>query len=80
VLAPPGLSAIPGPYRTQPQRSLADMANAQLRRDRKDALAQGVEGAGRDDCMHAPDKPGMTGGLLNAPVVALRALTGNCAK
>jgi hypothetical protein len=80
VLAAPGLPAIPGPYRTQPRGSLADMANAQLRRDKKDPLAQDVQDAGRDDCLHASDKPGMTGGLLKAPVVALKALTGNCPK
>jgi hypothetical protein len=77
---PRGLSPIPGPYRTSPQRSLADRANEQLRRDGKDSLAQGVEDAARDDCLHAPDKPGVLGGLLNAPVVAARALTGNCPK
>ena len=80
VLAPPGLSALPGPYRTQPQRSLADMANAQLRRDRKDPLAQDVQDAGKDDCMHASNKAGVLGGLLAAPVVAAKALTGNCPK
>jgi hypothetical protein len=80
VLAPPGISAIPGPYRTPPQRSLADMANAQLRRDKKDPLAQGVENAAKEDCLHGSDKPGTLGGLLNAPVVAAKALTGNCPK
>lgn len=80
MLAPPGVSALPGPYRSPPQRSLADMANAQLRRDRKDPFEQGVQDAGVDDCMHASDKPSQVGGLLNAPVIALRALSGKCAK
>jgi hypothetical protein len=38
-----------------------------------------MQDAARDDCMHAPEK-GALGGLLNAPVVAARALTGNCPK
>jgi hypothetical protein len=80
VLAPPGISPIPGPYRTPPQRSLADMANAQLRRDRKDPLAQDVQDAGKDDCLHASGKSGVLGGLLAGPVVAAKALTGNCPK
>jgi hypothetical protein len=80
VLTPRGIPPIEGPYRTQPQRSLSDMANAQLRRDRKDPLAQAVDNSAKDDCLHAPDKPGMLGGLLNAPVVAAKALTGNCPK
>jgi hypothetical protein len=80
VLVPRGLPPIEGPYRTQPQRSLSDMANAQLRRDRKDPLAQAVDNSAKDDCLHAPDKPGVLGGLLNAPVVAAKALTGNCPK
>lgn len=79
-MAPPGISPIPGPYRSAPQRSLADMANQQLRRDRKDPFAQGVEEAGKDDCLKPSDKPGSVGGLLNAPVLAARALTGNCPK
>jgi hypothetical protein len=56
------------------------MANEQLRRDKKDPLAQNVQDAGKDDCMHAPEKSGVLGGLLNAPVVAAKALTGNCSK
>jgi hypothetical protein len=80
VLAAPGIPAIPGPYRSPPQRSLAEMANQQLRRDRKDPLAQGVQDAGRDDCIHGSDKPGAVGGLLNAPVVVARMLADKCAK
>jgi hypothetical protein len=33
-----------------------------------------------DDCLHAPDKPPMLGGLLAAPALAARALSGRCAK
>ena len=80
VLTSPGISALPGPYRTPPQRSLADMANQQLRRDRKDPLAQGVQDAAVEDCTHASDKPSQVGGLLNAPILAMRALSGKCPK
>jgi hypothetical protein len=72
----------PGPFRLQ-QRSLADMANEQLRRGAKprvDPMAEGMGGAAVDDCMHAPDKPAMLGGLLAAPGLAARALSGRCAK
>jgi hypothetical protein len=80
VLTAPGISAIPGPYRSPPQRSLAEMANQQLRRDHKDPLAQGVEDAGRGDCLHQP-KPGEPNfGLLNAPIVVAKALSGKCPK
>lgn len=56
------------------------MANQQLRRDRKDPLARDIEDAGVDDCAHASDKPSQVGGLLNAPIIAMRALAGKCAK
>ncbi|MFD1580265.1 hypothetical protein ACFSE2_19580, partial [Ramlibacter ginsenosidimutans] len=80
VILPPSPRAIvPGPWNTQ-RRSLADMANEQLRRERKDPFEQGVEGAGRDDCLHAPAQEPRAGGLLQAPVVIGRALSGNCAK
>jgi hypothetical protein len=69
----------PLPYRNQ-RRSLADMANEQLRRDRPDPLAQGMKDAGRDDCLHAPEKPGPLSGLLAAPQLVQRALTDRCAK
>ena len=70
----------PGPYRTQ-RRSLADMANEQLRRGKpKDPLAEGMENASRDDCLHAPKQEGQVGGLLNAPAIVMRALTDKCAK
>ena len=79
VLAAPALPPIGLPYRNQ-QRSLSEMANQQLRRDRKDPLAQGVEEAGKDDCLHPGNKDSALGGLLNAPVVVAKALTGNCPK
>jgi hypothetical protein len=70
----------PGPWNTQ-RRSLADMANEQLRRGaEKDPLRQGMEDAARDDCLHAQRKPGETSGLLNAPDVINRALSGRCPK
>jgi hypothetical protein len=80
VILPPAGPLHPGPYRIQ-RRSLADMANEQLRRGKpKDPLAEGMEGAARDDCLHAPRQEGAVGGLLNAPQVLGRALSGNCPK
>jgi hypothetical protein len=81
LLPPTPMPLLRGPYATPQRRSLADMANEQLRRDkRKDPLAEGMEEAGRDDCLHAPEKPGAAGGLLAAPATIGRALTGRCAR
>jgi len=75
----PNVSNLPGPYRIQPQRSLADMANEQLRRGRpRDPLAQGMEGAALQDCVRAPTNTPTVGGLLAGPVLAARALSGRC--
>lgn len=79
----PALPLHPGPYRILPrQKSLAEMANEQLRRGTKprDPLAEGMREGAIDDCLHAPDKPPMLGGLLAAPALAARALSGRCAK
>jgi hypothetical protein len=74
------LPSVDGPYRS-PRRSLADMANEQLRRgERKDALEQGMEGAARQDCARGGGKEGNVTGLLNAPSVIGRALRGECPK
>lgn len=72
----------PGPYRVQPrQRSLAEMANEQLRRGKpRDPLAENIEASGIDDCLHAPNGTPTVGGLLAAPGLAARALSGKCAK
>lgn len=71
---------LPGPYRDR-RRSLADMANEQLRRGKpKDPLAEGMEGAGRDDCMHGTTSTAAVSGLLNAPSVIGRAIAGTCAR
>ena len=76
----PAIPPHPGPYRLR-QRSLADMANEQLRRGKpKDPLAEGVEGSAIDDCLHAPTKPSAVGGLLALPSLAAKALTDKCAK
>jgi hypothetical protein len=76
----PAIPPHPGPYRSR-QRSLADMANEQLRRGKpKDALAEGMERAAVDDCLHAPRDTPAVGGLLAAPALAARALSGRCAK
>jgi hypothetical protein len=80
VLRSPGISALPGPYRSPPQRSLAEMANQQLRRDKKDPLAEDMEASSRSDCMHAPKEGEPNFGLLNAPIIAMKALSGKCAK
>jgi hypothetical protein len=79
IITPSPRQLAPGPWNTQ-RRSLADMANEQLRRQRKDPLAEGVEGAGRDDCLHPPATAPQAGGLLQLPSLAGRALSGNCAK
>lgn len=77
----PAIPPHPGPYRIQRQRSLAEMANEQLRRGKpKDPLAEGMEGAAVDDCLHAPTKESSMGGLLALPGLAAKALTGRCAK
>jgi hypothetical protein len=76
----PAIPPHPGPYRIR-QRSLADMANEQLRRGKpKDPLAEGMEGSAIDDCLHAPQKPSVVGGLLALPGLAARALSDRCAK
>jgi hypothetical protein len=57
------------------------MANEQLRRGKpKDPLADGMEGATVDDCLHAPRDPPSVGGLLAAPGLAMRALAAKCPK
>jgi hypothetical protein len=77
----PAIPPHPGPYRIQRQRSLAEMANEQLRRGKpKDPLADGMEGAKADDCLHAPRDPPSVGGLLAAPGLAMRALAAKCPK
>jgi hypothetical protein len=83
LVLPPAGPLHPGPYRVQPrQRSLSEMANEQLRRGTKprDPFAESVEGAGIDDCLHAPTNTPTVGGLLAAPGLAARALSGRCAK
>jgi hypothetical protein len=81
VILPPSPPAIyPGPYREQARPSLSELANRQLRGKPRDPLAEGMEGAGRDDCLHPPAKEGAATGLLNAPSVVARALTDKCAR
>ena len=77
----PAIPPHPGPFRIQRQRSLAEMANEQLRRGKpKDPLAEGMEGSAIDDCTHAPRNAPMMGGLLALPGLAVKALTDKCAK
>jgi hypothetical protein len=81
VITSPGIPPHPGPFRVQRQRSLADMANEQLRRGKpKDPLAQGIESAEVDDCVHAPKNEQQVGGLLALPGLAAKALAGKCPK
>jgi hypothetical protein len=57
------------------------MANEQLRRGQaRDRLAEGMEGAAREDCLRDEKQGGPVTGLLNAPSVIGRALSGNCPK
>jgi hypothetical protein len=72
----------PGPFRIQQRRSLAEMANEQLRRGTKprDPFAEGMGEASVDDCLHGPTNTPTVAGLLAAPGLAARALSGRCAK
>ena len=85
-ITPPAFAPVipphPGPFRVQPRRSLAEMANEQLRRGTKprDPFADGMGDAAMDDCLHAPSGTPAVGGLLAAPGLAARALSGRCAK
>jgi hypothetical protein len=58
------------------------MANEQLRRGtrRRDPFAEGMGEAAVDDCLHAPAGTPTVSGLLAAPELAARALSGRCAK
>ena len=72
---------MPGTYRVLPQfrRNLADMANEQLRRGKTaDPLADGMEGAALPDCTTPQSGTETVGGLLAAPAVAGRLLSGRC--
>lgn len=77
----PAIAPHPGPFR-QRQRSLSDMANEQLRKHNKtrDPLAEGMDRAAMDDCLHAPRETPQVGGLLAAPGLAARALADRCAR
>lgn len=81
ILPPARPPLVDGPFRPPQRRSLADMANEQLRRGKpKDPLAEGMEGAAREDCLRGDERERAVGGLLNAPSVLGRALSGNCPK
>jgi hypothetical protein len=71
---------LPGTYRVLPQfrRNLADMANEQLRRDKADPLASGIEGALLPDCTKPQSGTETIGGLLAAPSVVGRVLGNRC--
>ena len=80
--AAPVIPPHPGPFRIQQRRSLSEMANEQLRRGAKprDPMAEGMGEAALDDCLHAPATAPTVGGLLAAPGLAARALSGRCAR
>ena len=62
-----------------PRRSLADMANDQLRRKPRDAFAESMESAGSIDCLkNAPD--GAAQGLLAIGPLLKRAIEEKCRK
>lgn len=67
-----GPNAGQGPVR---QPSLSEMANAQLRGQRKDPLADGIKEAGKEDCI-GPNSGGT--GLLSPLVAAYKAATDKC--
>ncbi len=82
VPRPINLALPPGSYRSPaPRRSLAEMANEQLRQGQpdKDPLAAGMANGGKTDCLRSGGQ-GALGGLLAAPVLVARALSGDCPK
>jgi hypothetical protein len=77
----PGPPVSAGPFRDRPapRRSLAEMANEQLRRgNARDRLDVGMEGALKPDCTAPQSATATAGGLLGAPIAAARALSGGC--
>ncbi|CAN5759370.1 hypothetical protein BH11PSE7_BH11PSE7_09100 [soil metagenome] len=72
---------MPGTYRVLPafRRNLADMANEQLRRGNSpDPLAEAVSGSALPDCTTPQSGTATVGGLMAAPAVAGRLLSGRC--
>ncbi len=74
------LPPLRGPYAPPPkQRSLADMANEQLRKGNPTtAIEDGVRAAEKPDCIGPPKSDSAVGGLLNLPKLALDAVRGKC--
>lgn len=72
---------MPGTYRVLPQfrRNLADMANEQLRRGNPpDPMARAIDSSATPDCTTPQSGTETLGGLLAAPTVAARILSGRC--
>ena len=70
------------PYRPPmavPQRSLAEMANEQLRRKPRDPFAEALDSAGNIDCLREAPK-GPAQGLLAIGPLLLRAADEKCKK
>ena len=76
------------PPNALPRRSISEMANEQLRRERPDKLEQGIDSAKHLDCLKDAAAQGgenkinetSTGGLMNIFSLAKRTLEGKCAK
>ena len=83
-LAPPLNLGLPPRYiyrppMALPQRSLAEMANEQLRRKPRDAFAEAIDAAGAIDCLRdTPDGP--ASGLLALGPLLQRAIEEKCRK
>ena len=70
------------PYRPPmavPQRSLAEMANEQLRRKPRDPFAEAMDSAGNIDCLREAPKGPAQGLLAIGPLLA-RAVDEKCKK
>jgi hypothetical protein len=88
---PPAARA-PYPYtppNALPRRSISEMANEQLRRDRPGKLEEGVDSAKNSDCLNVAagksddnkiNESINTAGLLNIGPLLKRTLEGKCAK
>lgn len=76
------------PPNAQPRRSISEMANEQLRRDRPGKLEESIDSAKNLDCLKDVNEQGgenkindtNTAGLMNIFSLAKRTLEGKCAK
>lgn len=77
------------PPNAQPRRSISEMANEQLRRDRRGKLEEGIDNAGDIDCLKDAAAQGKdnkasdnvsTAGLLNIGPLLKRTIEEKCKK